>query len=310
MELVINAFGSIEGKISSLSPRFNTLEVFSCRGCSGIRGSFIFTTKIMASEAGRKFAFQSGLQRYLKSASQMKRGFPIPRQQTPYAYAKAAEYIEKDLEKAEHYYRQAIEIGERPESAIKDLAGILHQQGKTQEACELLEAHKHVFVADINKYENLLRNLQKQMLPSKNTLNKAVKISGLGPMADELTLKALFTNAARILHIEFAYEDDNGVRYAILRFSSHSAARKTFEGFKANHRYTLEWLSVTGEIAGELNLDKTEEFSLFSLGNEPVNRSVPAFYTYLPEAPCKKFEDPIDQILENSLFSYLRPHFN
>ena len=105
----------------------------------------------MASEAGRKFTFQTGPQRYLKSAGQMKRSFPIPRQQTPYAFAKAAEYIEKDLEKAEHFYRQAIEIGERPESAIKDLAGILHQQGKTQEACDLLKANKHVFIADLNK---------------------------------------------------------------------------------------------------------------------------------------------------------------
>ncbi|OMJ69567.1 hypothetical protein SteCoe_32685 [Stentor coeruleus] len=262
----------------------------------------------MASEAGRKFTFQAGLQRYLKTAGQIKRGFPIPRQQTPYAFAKAAEYIEKDLEKAEHFYRQAIEIGERPESAIKDLAGILHQQGKTQEACDLLKANKHVFVSDINKYENLLRNLQKQMLPSKNTLNKAVKVSGLGPMADELTLKSLFSNSSRILHIEFGY-DDNNVRWAILRFSSHSAARKTFEGFKANHRYLLEWLSVTGEIAGELNLDKNDDFSLFSLGKSTINKHVPAFYTYLPDAPCKQFEDPVDQILENSFFSYLRPNF-
>lgn len=258
----------------------------------------------MASEAGRKFAFQSGLQRYLKSAAQMNRGFPIPRQQTPYAFAKAAEYIEKDLEKAEHFYRQAIEIGERPESAIKDLAGILHQQGKTQEACDLLKANKAVFIADTNKYENLLKNLQKQMLPSKNTLNKAVKISGLGPMAEELTLRGLFSNASRILHIEFGY--DENVRWAILRFPSHSAARKTFEGFKANHRYTLEWLSVTGELAGELNLEKNEDFSLFSLGNSSPVRSVQSFYTYLPDGPCKKFEDPVDQVLENSLFSYLR----
>ena len=261
----------------------------------------------MASEAGRKFTFQTGFQRYFKNANQMKKGFPIPRQQTPYAFAKAAEYIEKDLEKAEHFYRQAIEIGERPESAIKDLAGILHQQGKTQEACDLLKANKQIFVADINKYENLLRNLQKQMLPSKNTLNKAVKISGLGPMADEVTLRGLFNNSSRILHIEFGYE--NYKRWAILRFPSHSAARKTFEGFKATNRYVLEWISVTGEIVGELNLDKNEEFSLFSLGKNIPCKTVPEYYSYLPDRPCKKFDDPIDQILENSLFSYLKPRF-
>lgn len=259
----------------------------------------------MASEAGWKLTFQSGLQRYL-SGAQLKRGFPVPRQQTPYAYAKAAEYIEKNLEKAEHYYRKAIEIGERPESAIKDLAGILHQQGKTQEACDLLKAHKHVFVSDLNKYENLLKNLQKQMVPSKNTLNKAVKITGLGPMADELTLKGMFANAGRILHIEFGYEEDSGVRWAILRFSSHSAARKTFEGFKCFHRYVLEWMSVTGELVGQLEMEKTEDFSLFSLGKSAGTVSVPSFYTYLPDSPASKKEDHIDQILEYSLFSYLK----
>jgi tetratricopeptide (TPR) repeat protein len=259
----------------------------------------------MASEAGRKFSMTSGLQRYFANAS-FKRGFPIPRESTPYAFAKAAEYIEKNLEKAEHFYRQAIEIGERPESAIKDLAGLLHQQGKTQEACDLLQEHKHIFVADLNKYENLLKNLQKQMTPSKNTLNKAVKITGLGPLADELTLKGFFDNPNRILHIELGFTDK--VKWAIVRFSSHSAARKTFEGFRAFHRYRLEWMSITGEIVEELTSDKVEGFSLFSLGNSSQSRSVSEFYTYLPESPRKKIEDPIDQVLENSLFSYLRHH--
>jgi tetratricopeptide (TPR) repeat protein len=257
----------------------------------------------MASEAGRKFSMNPGLQRYLASAS-FKRGFPVPRESTPYAFAKAAEYIEKNLDKAEHFYRQAIEVGERPESAIKDLAGLLHQQGKTQEACELLKAYKHIFVADLNKYENLLKNLQKQMTPSKNTLNKAVKISGLGPMADELTLKGLFDNSNRILHIEFGFTD--GVKWAILRFSSHSAARKTFEGFRAFHRYRLEWMSITGEIVEELTSDKNEGFSLFSIGRTSPVRSVSEFYTLLPSSPRKTHDDPIDQVLENSFFSYLK----
>lgn len=260
----------------------------------------------MASEASRKLSFQSGLQRYLAGSS-FKRGFPIPREATPYAYAKAAEYIEKNLEKAEHYYRQAIEIGERPESAIKDLAGILHQQGKTEQACELLKANKKVFIADQGKYENLLKNLQKQMTPSKNTLNKAVKISGLGPMADELTVKAMFNKPSRILHIEFGYDED-GMRWGILRFSSHSAARKTFEGFKAFHRYKLDWMSVTGELVGEVAAEGVQDFSLFSLGRSSPVRPFSMFYTYLPDSPRRQREDPIDQILENSLFSYLKKH--
>ena len=125
-------------------------------------------------------------------------------------------------------------------------------------------------------------------------------------MADELTLKGLFDNPNRILHIELGFNE--GVKWAILRFSSHSAARKTFEGFRAYHRYKLEWMSITGEIVEELTSDKIEGFSLFSLGNSNQSRSVSEFYTYLPESPRKKIEDPIDQVLENSLFSYLKHH--
>jgi hypothetical protein len=52
--------------------------------------------------------------------------YPIPPGDTPYCFAKRAEYIEKDLVKAEHYYLRAIESGERLASSVKDLASILH----------------------------------------------------------------------------------------------------------------------------------------------------------------------------------------
>lgn len=258
----------------------------------------------MASSRG--LYFRGRFQRYLATA------YPIPRQQTPYAYAKIAEYIEKDLEKAEHYYRQAIEIGERPESALKDLAGILHQQGKTEEACELLRSHKHLFIADLTRYENLLKNLQKQIFPSQNSYNKSVKISGLGLMADELTIRGMFENPSRILHIEIYDVSDSNQKYGIIRFASHSAARKTLEGFRSS-RHKLEWMSLNGEITGEVNFDNEEasEFSFFSNSNKG-NMALAMFdsYTYFSESNSSdKFEDHVDELLENSLFSYLKPKF-
>lgn len=51
---------------------------------------------------------------------------PIPRGNSPYAMAKRAEYEERNLRKAEYYYKQSIKIGERVESALKDLASVLH----------------------------------------------------------------------------------------------------------------------------------------------------------------------------------------
>ena len=65
--------------------------------------------------------------------------------------------------KAEKYYRIAIKNGERLESAIKDLATVLHQQGRTQEACKFLEDNKHLCKRNRAKYDNLLSNLKKQV---------------------------------------------------------------------------------------------------------------------------------------------------
>jgi hypothetical protein len=52
--------------------------------------------------------------------------FPIPRGNSFYADAKRAEYIEKNLAKAENLYKKEIESGERKESAVKDLAVVYH----------------------------------------------------------------------------------------------------------------------------------------------------------------------------------------
>lgn len=56
---------------------------------------------------------------------------PLPKGNSFYAMAKRAEYKAKNLSLAKTYYREAINIGDRSESALKDLAGILHQEGRT-----------------------------------------------------------------------------------------------------------------------------------------------------------------------------------
>jgi len=71
--------------------------------------------------------------------------------------------LERDLVKAEKYYKIAIRCNERLDSAIKDLATVLHQQGKTEEACKFLEQYRDYYHGDKVKYENLLDNLRKQV---------------------------------------------------------------------------------------------------------------------------------------------------
>ena len=87
----------------------------------------------------------------------------IPKGYSDYTLAKRAEYQFRDLKRAEFHYRKAISSGERVTSAIKDLASLLHQQGRTAEAIELLESHTHCFVQDYQKFQNLYTTLKKQI---------------------------------------------------------------------------------------------------------------------------------------------------
>jgi len=263
----------------------------------------------MASSTRKGLYLSKRLQNCLNASARVSRQYPIPRQQTPYAYAKIAEYIEKDLQKAETLYRQAIAEGERPESALKDLAGVLHQQGKTKEACELLQSNRHMFVSDVSRFENLLKNLQKQIMPSPNTFNKSVKVSGLGLYVDELTVRGLFENPSRITEIRIDKEQTpyGENKFAIVSFGSHSAARKTFEGFRGIERYGLHWMNVQGEITGEVNIWEKTEFSLFSSGNEHQKPTYSGYYTYFSDSMKNESSDLVDELLENSIFSYLRP---
>jgi hypothetical protein len=43
-----------------------------------------------------------------------------------------------------------------------------------------------------------------------------------------------------------------------LDFPSHSAARKTLEGFKYFDHFTVEWVSVTGQVMGDADFTKAK----------------------------------------------------
>jgi hypothetical protein len=177
--------------------------------------------------------------------------YPVPKGDSPYATAKKAEYIEKNLQKAEEFYRIAVNEGDRAESAIKDLAGVIHQQGKTLEAIQVLKENKHLFAADFTKYENLLANLKRQVVQKGNRLNRLLKLSPLPLGSSVDSVLKLFGNSKRVSDVELYDEGKNF--YAILKFATHSAARKTLESFSAWERFKVEWVSITGDCAGNAN---------------------------------------------------------
>lgn len=80
-----------------------------------------------------------------------------------YALAKEAEFHLRNLSDAEYYYKLAIKNKEKVDSAVKDLATVIHQRGRTEEACKLLEDFRNNYHGDKQKYENLIKNLKKQV---------------------------------------------------------------------------------------------------------------------------------------------------
>lgn len=199
------------------------------------------------------------------SYDKAKRSFlPIPKGDSPYALAKNAEYKLRNLDLAEKFYWQAIREGDRAESAVKDLASLLHQRGSTKEACELLEKHRYLFKNDHEKYANLYNTLKKQIDSSGNCQNKCLKMSSLPANVTPSSVKSLFTNPVRIQEVSVRTEEIDGKQsyFALLSFNSHSSARKTLEGFHLWDKHKIQWVTPMGELAGDAHYarHKMEEY--------------------------------------------------
>ncbi|GIV88752.1 MAG: hypothetical protein KatS3mg055_1270 [Chloroflexus sp.] len=66
----------------------------------------------------------------------------VPRGSNPYARAKRVQLVEKDLERAAQLFHDAIRQGDNVESAVKDLAALLVQLGRSDEAIQVLEKNR------------------------------------------------------------------------------------------------------------------------------------------------------------------------
>lgn len=238
------------------------------------------------SYALKKIAFggncENALQRIdpntLSARREFKPAYPIPKGDSAYSRAKRAEYIDKNLKVAEKYYKIAIQTNDRAESAIKDLAGVMHQQGKTIEAIDFLKDHRSLFTQDPSKYENLLTNLRRQIVQRGNRLNKHLKISNLPQNAVNSWVISLFCKPERILQVDIFREQGN--IFAIVQFSSHSAARKTLESFSHFDSFKVEWFSISGDVAGDVLAVKPDQkkekpvFSIKVFSKDPDNKAL------------------------------------
>ena len=183
------------------------------------------------------------------SASVVRQNTPLPAADRGFhREAKAAEQKEEYAE-AETLYRRALEVPDERESAVKDLAGLLNQMGRTREAIEFLEAHPPGLPAYESAYNNLLNQLRtaEVNLERNRDLPRTLLLEVFADeVVDEKSLPKLISNAMAVRELDHF----NGVsgRRAIISFASNSAARRALRSLQ--HPQSAKTLRAAWAPAG------------------------------------------------------------
>lgn len=90
------------------------------------------------------------------------KGIGLPKGQSPYARAKRAQLADQDLGAAESLFRLAIQQEDKAESAVKDLASLLQQQGRVDDAISLLSSRRRSHKG-VSPYDNMLATLYQHL---------------------------------------------------------------------------------------------------------------------------------------------------
>ena len=111
-------------------------------------------------------------------------GIGLPKGQGPYARAKRAQFVDQDLDVAEELLRQAVQQRDREESAIKDLASLLNQRGRSREAITLLEENSNRFAKhskSLNPYDTALATLYQHCDRHGDAIRVLTRLSAASP---------------------------------------------------------------------------------------------------------------------------------
>ena len=85
----------------------------------------------------------------------------VPKGSNPFARAKRAQLVEKNLDRAEQFFRQAISQNDNLESAVNDLASLLSQRERFEDAVKVIEQNRSQ-IRNQQPLENLLTHIYKK----------------------------------------------------------------------------------------------------------------------------------------------------
>ncbi|KAJ3696086.1 hypothetical protein LUZ60_001463 [Juncus effusus] len=87
----------------------------------------------------------------------------VPAGDSPYVRAKHLQLVEKDPDRAIVWFWKAINAGDRADSALKDMAVVMKQQDRAQEAIQAIKSFRHLCCKNAQEsLDNLLIDLYKK----------------------------------------------------------------------------------------------------------------------------------------------------
>ena len=130
-------------------------------------------------------------------------GAGLPKGQGPYARAKRAQFIDQDLDAAEELLKLAIHKNNKKDSAIKDLASLLKQRGRAEDAIALLETNSRRF-RGISPYDNMLASLYQHSDRHDDAIRVLLRLSATRPPKKSTLLKQIAFSYLRLTRYDEA----------------------------------------------------------------------------------------------------------
>ena len=130
-------------------------------------------------------------------------GTGLPKGQGPYARAKRAQFIDQDLDVAEELLKLAIRQRDKEESAIKDLASLLDQRERTEDAIALLEKNSKRFMG-ASPYDSMLATLYQHSDRHNDAIEVLTRLSAARPPKKSALLKQVAFSCLRLARYDEA----------------------------------------------------------------------------------------------------------
>ncbi|MDE0460628.1 MAG: AAA family ATPase [Chromatiales bacterium] len=197
----------------------------------------------------------------------LREGAGLPEGRGPYARAKRAQLADLDLDAAEKLLKQAIRERDKLESAVKDLASLLNQQGRVDEAIALLE-DKSQRAKDASSYDNMLATLYEHTNRHDDAVRILERLYPKTPRAKRNSL--LIRIASSHLRVR-KYDAAEVTLRKLLNDDPHNRTALRLIGVLENAR-NAESQDAAEEVIGDLGLLTDEGVVLSALARTAIEQ--------------------------------------